>query len=1706
MKLLLKRSNAIIQLDRLSATMQAAKLARSLEPSSKSSILNSQRLRWLQSVLIGFGTVALGVLAPSTAHALAAGSVTIQMVTDDQLVVDSNYCSGNQGPRAAYVGFKITNTTGAAINNLQVDLATLTNGFSLAGGQVSNQYVGTLAAGASRTVYWYVQYVISCSGGGGFTPIASTLTVTAKDANAGTVSGTGNIQTTSYISASAGGQIASSVLGPGYVAGQLIPYDVTYSFGGANSGDRYNLQPAGNLTYNAACFQLEKSQILSSAVTAIPTGTVDQLFFTASTNQPGSGYNVQVRYYIRYLCANTSTTAKPYAGQTSGSNNKKYTGNYETWIATSFPTATNAFTISKSASVSNLPAGGSVTYTVTITNTSPYDARIDKIVDTLPTGVTFTGISASSNVTAANSSSSPTVGATGTLTWIGQPPNYYSVPANSSIKLIYTATILNTPGSYQNVVNATTGNTTTATASTTVTVGTILSVSGKVWDDADNSANNTFTNINTGTETGTNAGGLYAILVSALGTVIGSTPVNADGTYTFTNILSGQTNLSIRLSTTPGTLGSAAPASSIPANWTNTSPLTQTAFNLGISNISGKDFGIEQLPNTNDVTAASQNNPGVTNTVQVSALSGTDPEDGSLGTGKSFKIVTLPTNGTLYYNGVAITAGQVISNYDPTKLTLDPNDGTLTVSFTYAAIDAAGKEDPTPATLSMSFTAVVSISGNVFNDANGSKIQNGTELGTNAGGLNAVLIDSTNKVVAIASVAANGTYSFSNIPGNATYTVEITTATAIVGAAPPSVTLPTNWVSTGENLNGTPDATVDGKVSVTTAIGNVTGVNLGIEQLPDTNAVTTTSQTNPGGTAQVTVPALSGTDPEDGTLGTGQSFKIVTLPTDGTLYYNGVAVTAGQVISNYDPTKLTLDPNDGALTVSFTYAAIDAAGQVDATPATVAMPFSVPTVTVAGKVWDDADNSANNTFTNINTGTETGTNAGSLYAILINASGNVIASTLVNADGTYSFSNILSSQSNVTIRLSTTVGTVGSAAPTSSLPANWTNTSPLTQTAFNIGISNISSKDFGIEQLPDTNAVTATSQTNPGGTGIVQVPTLSGTDPEDGSLGTGRSFKIVTLPTNGTLYYNGVAVTAGQVINNYDPTKLTLDPNDGALTASFTYVAIDAAGKEDPTPATVSMPFAASTADLSVTKTDGQTSMTAGNSIAYTITVTNNGPSTVTSLTLTDPLPASIQSPSFTPSTGTYNSSTGAWTGLNLASGQSITLTINATVSNSAAVGTLTNTATVAPPSGVIDPTSSNNTATDTTYVYAIAPTAGRIVINEVLYAQTGGTTLDGNDEFIELYNASGTTVDLSNWKLADGNLIENSTDGVGSITGSSSPYIFPTGTTLAPGQYAVIWIGNNTTDHQATGAAFQTWLGQTPKLNNAGDDIWLYDAQMRIVDYVAYGVNNGINTPPPASLNLWNSTYQSSLAGVSTGQSISLTPNGQDSNTSACWEPSTSGQASGRCTGYLATRDTDTVVSRITSVGVNNNVVVASPPNLLLVKRITAINGVNVTTIVDDPGSTNDNAVNWPLPLNAANSISTYLRGAIDGGVVRPNDILEYTIYFLSNGGSPVTNVNLCDLVPANSTFMPTSFSSSPESGISLSIGSTTTNLTNVPDADGGEYFAPRAIPSVTCSATNTNGAVMVRVVQSPANLPNATAPGTPNSYGFIRFRARVN
>ncbi len=123
-------------------------------------------------------------------------------------------------------------------------------------------------------------------------------------------------------------------------------------------------------------------------------------------------------------------------------------------------------------------------------------------------------------------------------------------------------------------------------------------------------------------------------------------------------------------------------------------------------------------------------------------------------------------------------------------------------------------------------------------------------------------------------------------------------------------------------------------------------------------------------------------------------------------------------------------------------------------------------------------------------------------------------------------------------------------------------------------------------------------------------------------------------------------------------------------------------------------------ADLSVTKTDGATTAVPGDPVSYTIVASNAGPSPVTTAPVTDTLPAIVTGASWTCVASAGSACPASGTGsiaanVDLLAGGSATFTLPGT-SDPGATGVLVNTASIAPPSGVLDPVPVNNAATDT--------------------------------------------------------------------------------------------------------------------------------------------------------------------------------------------------------------------------------------------------------------------------------------------------------------------------------------------------------------------------------------------------------------------------
>jgi uncharacterized repeat protein (TIGR01451 family) len=167
----------------------------------------------------------------------------------------------------------------------------------------------------------------------------------------------------------------------------------------------------------------------------------------------------------------------------------------------------------------------------------------------------------------------------------------------------------------------------------------------------------------------------------------------------------------------------------------------------------------------------------------------------------------------------------------------------------------------------------------------------------------------------------------------------------------------------------------------------------------------------------------------------------------------------------------------------------------------------------------------------------------------------------------------------------------------------------------------------------------------------------------------------------------------------------------------------------------VNIPFI----DLQITKTDGGASYTAGGTVPYTVTVTNNSTFNLTGITLSDPKPPQVTTWSWTCASGctpVNNSSSNFTDTIDLTAGSSLVYNVTANISGTAGTGNITNTATVSAPVGLIDANPANNSATDVTPLYIdlqIAKTdgvdtytPGGVVNYTVIVTNNSPVTLNG--------------------------------------------------------------------------------------------------------------------------------------------------------------------------------------------------------------------------------------------------------------------------------------------------------------------------------------------------------------------------------------------
>jgi len=194
--------------------------------------------------------------------------------------------------------------------------------------------------------------------------------------------------------------------------------------------------------------------------------------------------------------------------------------------------------------------------------------------------------------------------------------------------------------------------------------------------------------------------------------------------------------------------------------------------------------------------------------------------------------------------------------------------------------------------------------------------------------------------------------------------------------------------------------------------------------------------------------------------------------------------------------------------------------------------------------------------------------------------------------------------------------------------------------------------------------------------------------------------------------------------------------------------------------------------------------------------------------------------------------------------------------------------------------------------------------------------------------------------------------------------------------------------------------------------------------------------------------------------------------------------------------------------------------PDLLLVKRITQINGIDITGFDNNDGDTKDDNLLWPIPKD------NFLRGAVSQQV-KPGDTVEYTIYYLSAGRKDARNVAICDLISDNQTFVRNAFNSQQGGNLDVGIAAIirenplpnpltpTDYFSNISGDDPGSFVPPGITPPSKCdpsngslsASDNTNGLIVVDIVENPDTLPPAISQeNPPESYGLIRFQTTID
>jgi uncharacterized repeat protein (TIGR01451 family) len=888
--------------------------------------------------------------------------------------------------------------------------------------------------------------------------------------------------------------------------------------------------------------------------------------------------------------------------------------------------------------VGNFVRGSTASYTIPVSNVSPYGATNAAVTinDTLPTGVT------------------PTT-ATGT--------GWACAIAAQTVSCMR-SDVLNGASSYPSItVNANVAQSAPATVTNTAMVG----GGGEI-----NLTNDTATDIATVVS---NAD----LSVTNVGT---PDPVAAGSNVTYTQVVtnngpSAADNATL-VDPIPANMGLVSV--SAPAGWSCISPGATGSLVCTNSDMAGSTSGTFTL--VMQVASGTANGTVITETASVSS-SASDPNSAN-NTATVSTVVGATAKGELTVTNVAspnpvaagspITYTQVVTNTGTAAATTATFNETTPTNTTFASITPPAGWSCTgfppqctnpsvAAGSSGTFKVVYTVGGAV---ANGTTISDTATVnaanqafGANAATATDVVGAGTQAGLVLTTAATPGTVLSGN---DITYTQTITnngpsaaTTASFTEVTPTnttfaSVSAPVGWTCT------TPAVGATGTVNCTDpsmAPGTSADIIVVLNVAPAIAAGTITA------TSSVTATNVVNTS-------TTTTATLVTMVCDLTVTSSGTpnpatqgnTITYTQTVTNHGPSN--------CVTATFN----------EATPAHTNF-TSVAAVTTGGGTWT-CPNTNPVACTNPSVPPGSTVTITAVYTVINpTAAGTIIADTATAASATKDSNP---SDNSVTVNIAVTVAgdadlTIANSASPSPVTAGSNIT--YTQTVKNLGPATAGSNTAGTITLTETlpTGTTAVSLTGPGGW-TCNVGTLICTNTANNALTSGSSLTFTFVVTVGAAVTGTISDTVS--VSDTTPT----DPNPGNNSATAT---VGVSGS----------------ANLSITNSASPVPVAAAANVTYTQVITNSGPSAATSVTLTDTLPANTTLVSLTGPGGTWicTAATGTCTDASFAPGTA-TFTYVVTVNAGTPAGTAINsTATVT--SATTDPNLANNSATATDVVAA---------------------------------------------------------------------------------------------------------------------------------------------------------------------------------------------------------------------------------------------------------------------------------------------------------------------------------------------------------------------------------------------------------------------